>query len=149
MVEAPTEDVHCKGSPLSYAWGKVREHDAFIIFDPGLTHSFFSIEVATKLGIQEIEMRDAMKVDGAFIGQDVLVAVLIRKLRLHIQGYVDKKDFFISPLKHEDVILGARWFDRMVASIKFPKRKIFLEFREKHLYVNETQVNESGMHEDL
>ncbi|MCO5572922.1 hypothetical protein L7F22_026683 [Adiantum nelumboides] len=23
MVEAPKEDIHCKGSPLSYAWGKV------------------------------------------------------------------------------------------------------------------------------
>ncbi|MCO5557190.1 hypothetical protein L7F22_010750 [Adiantum nelumboides] len=53
MVEAPKEDVHCKGSPLSYAWGKVREHDAFILFDPGSTHSFISLEVATRLGVQD------------------------------------------------------------------------------------------------
>ncbi|WP_206738552.1 hypothetical protein, partial [Klebsiella pneumoniae] len=33
-IEAPKEDAHCKGSSLSYAWGKVREHDAFILFDP-------------------------------------------------------------------------------------------------------------------
>ncbi|MCO5576618.1 hypothetical protein L7F22_030433 [Adiantum nelumboides] len=36
MVEAQKEEVHCKGSPLSYAWGTVREHDAFILFDPYL-----------------------------------------------------------------------------------------------------------------
>ncbi|MCO5564390.1 hypothetical protein L7F22_018050 [Adiantum nelumboides] len=67
MVEAPKEEVHCKGSPLSYAWGKVREHDPFILFDPGSTHNFISLKLATKLGVQDFEMRDAMKADGAFI----------------------------------------------------------------------------------
>ncbi|MCO5566457.1 hypothetical protein L7F22_020134 [Adiantum nelumboides] len=98
------------------------------------------------------------------------------KLRLHIQGYVDKEEFFISPLKHEDV------------NIKFPERKISFKFKEKDMYIdaqesgsniplvndqafdksikssifaymifvkdylsddNKTQVNESGMHENL
>ncbi|MCO5602448.1 hypothetical protein L7F22_056580 [Adiantum nelumboides] len=160
IIEAPKEDVHCKGSPLSYAWGKVREHDAFILFDPGSTHNFISHELATKLGIQDFEMGDAMKTDGAFVGQDASVTPLIGKLRLHIQGYVDKEDFFISPLKHEDVILGAPWFDRLAASIKFPERRISFKFREKNMYidaqesdslsdVNKTQVNESGSKEDL
>ncbi|MCO5586253.1 hypothetical protein L7F22_040192 [Adiantum nelumboides] len=105
-------------------------------------------------------MGDAMKADGAFIGQDASVTPLIGKLRLHIQGYVNKEDFFISSVKHEDVILGAPWFDRMVASIKFPERRISFKFREKNMYidaqesgslsdVNKTQVNESGSQEDL
>ncbi|MCO5606653.1 hypothetical protein L7F22_060841 [Adiantum nelumboides] len=141
MFEAPKEDVHCKGSPLSYAWGKVREHDAFILFDPGSTHNIISLELATKLGVQDFDMGDAMKADGAFIGQDVSVTPLIGKLRLHIQEYVDKEDFFISPLKHEDVILGAPWFDRLAASIKFPERKISFKFREKDMYIN---AQESG-----
>ncbi|MCO5611880.1 hypothetical protein L7F22_066139 [Adiantum nelumboides] len=98
------------------------------------------------------------------------------------------EDFLISPLKHEDVNLGAPWFDCPGESIKFPKRKISFKFRKKDMYinpqdssstiplvndqafdksikssiftymlfvkgslngVNETQVNESGMHEDL
>ncbi|MCO5581830.1 hypothetical protein L7F22_035719 [Adiantum nelumboides] len=88
MVEAPKEEVHCKGSLLSYAWGKVREHDAFILFDPNSTHNFISLELAAKLGVQDFEMGDAIKVDGAFIGQDVSVTPLIGKLRLHIQGYL-------------------------------------------------------------
>ncbi|MCO5571091.1 hypothetical protein L7F22_024823 [Adiantum nelumboides] len=134
IIEAPKVDVHCKGSPLSYAWGKVREHDAFILFDPGSTHNFISHELAAKLGIQEFEMGDPMKVDEAFIGQDASVTPLIGKLRLHIQGYVDKEDFFISPLKHEDVILGAPWFDRLAASIKFLERKISFKFRKKDMY---------------
>ncbi|MCO5547867.1 hypothetical protein L7F22_001319 [Adiantum nelumboides] len=141
MVEAPKEEVHCKGSPLSYAWGKVREHDAFILFDPGSTHNFISLELATKLGVQDFEMGNAMKADGAFINQEVYVTPLIGKLRFHIQGYVDKEDFFISPLKHEDVILGAPWFDRLAASIKFPEMKISFKFREKDMYIN---AQESG-----
>ncbi|MCO5569427.1 hypothetical protein L7F22_023139 [Adiantum nelumboides] len=86
-------------------------------------------------------MGDAMKADGAFIGQDVSVTPLIGKLRLHILGYVGKEDFFISPLKHEDVILGAPWFDRLAASIKFPERKISFKFRENNMYIN---AQESG-----
>ncbi|MCO5583160.1 hypothetical protein L7F22_037069 [Adiantum nelumboides] len=136
IIEAPKEDVHCKGSLLSYAWGKVREHDAFILFDPGSTHNFISHELATKLGIQDFEMGDAMKADGAFVGQDASVTPLIGKLRLHIQGYVDKEDFIISPLKHEDVILGTPWFDRLAASIKFPERRISFKFREKNMYID-------------
>ncbi|MCO5572400.1 hypothetical protein L7F22_026154 [Adiantum nelumboides] len=131
-----------------------------------------------------------MKADGAFIGQDASITPLIGKLRLHIQGYVDKEDFFISPLKHEDVILGAPWFDRLAASIKFPERRISFKFKfsKKNMYIdaqelgntkplvhthafdksikssifvymiflknsltdiNKTQVNESGIQEDL
>ncbi|MCO5598126.1 hypothetical protein L7F22_052218 [Adiantum nelumboides] len=143
MVEAPKEEIHCKGSPLSYAWEKVREHDAFILFDPGSTHNFISLELATKLGVQDFEMGDAMKVDRAFIGQDVSITPLIGKLRLHIQGYVDKEDFSFSPLKHEDVILGAPWFDRLAASIKFPERKISFNFRQKDMYINAQELGSS------
>ncbi|MCO5581876.1 hypothetical protein L7F22_035765 [Adiantum nelumboides] len=138
IIEAPKEDVHCKGSPLSYAWGKVREHDAFILFDPGSTLNFISLELAAKLGIQEFEMGDAMKADGAFIGQDVSITPLTGKLRLHIQEY-----FFIALLKHEDVILGAPWFYRLAASIKFPQRNISFKFREKDMYIVAQELGSS------
>ncbi|MCO5573363.1 hypothetical protein L7F22_027132 [Adiantum nelumboides] len=85
--------------------------------------------------MQEFEMGDAMKADGAFIGQDASDTPLIGKLRLHIQGYVDKEDFFISPLKHEDVILGTPWFDRLAASIKFHETMISFKFKEKDMYI--------------
>ncbi|MCO5551438.1 hypothetical protein L7F22_004941 [Adiantum nelumboides] len=143
IIEAPKEDVHCKGSPLFYAWGKVREHDAFNFFDPSSTHNFISLELATKLGIQEFEMGDAMKVDGAFSGQDVSVTPLIGKLRPYIQGYVGKEDFFISPLKHEDVILGAPWFDRLAASIKFSERNISFKFRKNDMYIIAQELGSS------
>ncbi|RYA67130.1 hypothetical protein DD592_27770, partial [Enterobacter cloacae complex sp. 2DZ2F20B] len=40
IQEEETHQTHHKGSPLCPAWGKIREHDAFILFDPGSTHNF-------------------------------------------------------------------------------------------------------------
>ena len=108
-LEVLKEEENSKGSHFSYAWGKVHEHDTLILFYLGSTHNFISHELALKLGIHEFEMGDCIQVDGAFKGQEVSVSPLIGKLRLHFQGYVDKEDFYISPLKHEDVILGAPW----------------------------------------
>ncbi|RYA40971.1 retroviral-like aspartic protease family protein, partial [Enterobacter cloacae complex sp. GF14B] len=138
-IEAPKEDAHCKGSSLSYAWGKVREHDAFILFDPGSTLNFISMELATKLGIQAFEMGDIVIADAAFKGQQASVTPLIGKLRLHVQSYVDKEDFFISPLQHQDVILGAPWFDRMAANMKFPERRIYFTYRGKNMYIDASE----------
>ncbi|WP_447383724.1 retropepsin-like aspartic protease, partial [Streptococcus pseudopneumoniae] len=56
LVEAPQEDVQSKGSSLSYAWGKVREHDSLILFDNGSTHNLISLELAEKLGVRPQEM---------------------------------------------------------------------------------------------
>ena len=82
-----------------------------------------------------------MLADAAFKGHEVLVTPLIGKLRLHVESYVDKDDFFISPLKHEDVILGAPWFDRLGAQMKFPERNISFTFRSKEHILN---VNSLG-----
>jgi len=141
MVEALKEEGHCKGAPLPYAWGKVREHDALILFDPGSTHNFISIDLATKLGIKDFEMGEEIKADEAFKAQETPVTPLIGKLRLHVQNYVDKEDFVISPLQHQDVILGTPWFDRLGASIKFPERKVSFSYRGKDILLD---VSEAG-----
>ena len=107
IVEVFKEEGSSKGAILSYLWGKVREHDALILFNLGSTHNFISQELALKLGIHDFEMGKGILADGAFKGQKVNVTSLIGKLCLHMQGCVDKEDFYISPLKHEDVILGA------------------------------------------
>ena len=140
MVEAPKEDGHHKGSPLAYGWGKVRDQDALFLFDPGSTHNFISSELAIKLGVQDFEMGEAMPADGAFKGQEVPVTSLIGKLRFHIQNYVDKEDFFIFPLKDEDVILGAPWFDHMAANLKFPERQVCFKFRKKDMVLNASEM---------
>ena len=118
-----------EASRLCFAWGKVRDIHSLILFDPGLTHNFISIELAQKLGIQTKEMGVAIKASGAFKGQQVPVTPLIGKLRVHVQAYVDQEEFYISPLSTEDVILGAPWFHRMAAKLEFPSRIISLKFK--------------------
>ena len=118
-----------EASQLCYAWGKVRDQDAFILFDPGSTHNLISVELAQKLGIRTEEMGPALEASGAFKGQQDSVTPLIGKLRLHIQGYVDQEEFYVSPLLHEDVILGVPWFHRMAAQLMFPDRVISFHHR--------------------
>ena len=61
---------------------------------------------------------------GSFEGQQVSVTLLIGKLHLHIQNYLDSEDFFISPLFHHDVILGMLWFHYLYAKIQFLEKVV-------------------------
>ena len=88
-----------------------------MLFDLGSTHNFISIKLAKRLGISTDELGPTLKASRAFKGQEVPVTPLIGKLRLHVQGYMDNKEFFISPLGNKDVILGAPWFHRVYAKL--------------------------------
>ena len=69
-------------------------------------------------------MGPALKALGAFKGQEVPATPLIRKLRIHMQTYMDSEEFYVSPLLHQDVILGAPWFHRLYAQLQFPDRVV-------------------------
>ena len=116
-------------SQLCYAWGRVRDQDALILFDPGATHNFISIELAQRLGISTEELGPALDASGPFTGPDVPVTPLIGKLRVHIQEYTDNEEFFVSPIGNKDVILGAPWFHRMYAKLEYPSREITISTR--------------------
>ncbi|RYA46870.1 hypothetical protein, partial [Enterobacter cloacae complex sp. CH23B] len=81
-------------------------------------------------------MGDTVTVDTNFKGQQSSVTPLIGKLRLHVQSYVNKEYFFISPLQDEDAILGVRGLDCMAANIKFPKRRIYFTYRGENMYID-------------
>ena len=55
------EDCHHCRSSLSYAWGKVQEHDALILFDFGSAHNFISTHLSNKLGIDNFKMGKVIK----------------------------------------------------------------------------------------
>ncbi|MCO5583560.1 hypothetical protein L7F22_037471 [Adiantum nelumboides] len=110
--------------------------NSLILFDPGSTHNFISIELAQKFGIQTEEMGTALEASGAFKGQYVPVTPLIGKLRVHVQGYVDQEEFCISPLATEDVILGAPWFHRLAAVLEYPTRTISFKFRNRDIRIH-------------
>ena len=70
-MKALEEDCHHRVSSLSYAWVKVREHDALILFDLGSMHNFISTHLANKLGIHDFDMGKVIKADGDFQVQEV------------------------------------------------------------------------------
>ncbi|MCO5603962.1 hypothetical protein L7F22_058119 [Adiantum nelumboides] len=75
-----------QGSPLCYAFGKVREQGAFVFFDFGSTNNYLSVEVALNLQIHAHEMGETHAGEGPFEGPDTPCTSLIGKLRLHVQG---------------------------------------------------------------
>lgn len=135
QVQFPME-ISQEAIQLCYAWGRVRDQNALILCDPGSTHSLISVELAHKLGIQTQEIGSELEAYRAFKEQKVPITPLIGKLRLHIQAYVDQEEFFVSPLMHQDVILGAPWFHGMAAQLKYPERKISFHHRGRPLCIS-------------
>ena len=111
-------------SQLLYAWRRVRDQSAFILLDLGFTHNLILVELAQRLGINAEEMGPPLQALRAFEGQQVLVTPLIGKLHLHIQNYSNSKDFYISPLLNQDVILGMPCLHCLYAKIQFPNRVV-------------------------
>ena len=116
-----------------YAWGKICDQDAFILFDPEASHNFISIELAQRLGVTTEELGPTLHAFGPFLGLEVPVTPLIGKLRLHVQEYTDNEEFIVSPLDHKDVILGAPWFHRMYAKLEYPSRDITITCRGRKI----------------
>ena len=79
--------------------------------------------MATKLQIKYKELGN-MEANGAFKGQEATVTPLIRKVQLQVEDNKDYKDFHVSPLLHQNVILGAPWFYKKYAKLEYPFRSI-------------------------
>ena len=93
--------------------------------------------MATKLGIHSIEMGPKEVGEGAFEGQQAPATTLIGKLHMHVQRYVDHEDFYISPLKHAGVLLGAPWFTHMLATLQYLDRVILLNHRGRDIIIHD------------
>ncbi|MCO5575045.1 hypothetical protein L7F22_028842 [Adiantum nelumboides] len=96
---------------LCRAWGKVRDQEVLVFFDPGTRANFISPELASKLGICAEEMGMTGEAGLACPGHSEVVTPILGKLRLHIQSYVDAEEFHILPFQDCHVLLGnpAQW----------------------------------------
>ena len=92
-----------------------------------------SQDLAMKLGVKIEELARAMDANQIFQGELVPVTPLIGKLRIHIQDYLDQKDFLISPLKHYDVMLGTPWFHSNKVYIAYSDRLLEFVHRGKEV----------------
>ena len=52
---------------------------------------------------------------------------------MHVQGYVDQEDFFISPLQHQSIFLKMPWFHRMRANLSLPDRVIYFKHKDRDI----------------
>ncbi|MCO5594938.1 hypothetical protein L7F22_048973 [Adiantum nelumboides] len=91
---------------LCRAWGKVRDQQVLIFFDPRAHANFISTELASKLGIRAEEMGMTGEAGLACLGHTEPITPILGKLWLHIQSYVNAKEFHIMPLQNCDVLLA-------------------------------------------
>ena len=87
------------------------------------------------MGISTAKQGPALAAQGAFKGQEVPVTPLIGKLRLHVQGYLDSEEFYVSPSVHKNVILGTPWFHKVYGKLEFPSRIITLRTRDREIKI--------------
>ena len=111
-------------SQLLYTWGRIRDQSAFTLLDVCSTHNFILVDLAQCLVINAEEMVPPLQALGAFEGQQVLVTPLIGKLHFHIQNFFNSKDFYVSPIVNQDVILEAPWFHHLYAKIQFQEKVV-------------------------
>ena len=110
--------------------------------DPVPTHNIISIELAEKLGIKVGDMGPTLEGKGALKGQEVAVTLLIGKLRVHMQSFVEPKEFYVAPLQDHDVILGAPWFHRVYAHLQFLEKLVtFRHFGKEYFFKETTKSN--------
>ncbi|MCO5609672.1 hypothetical protein L7F22_063903 [Adiantum nelumboides] len=99
----PTKEAK-EASQLCFAWGKVRDMNSLILFDPGSTHNFISIELAQKLGIQTEEIGTTLEASDH--------SQTLEEHKKHLQSVFDelqanrlfvngkKSEFFIKEIKN-------------------------------------------------
>ncbi|MCO5590704.1 hypothetical protein L7F22_044679 [Adiantum nelumboides] len=114
---------------LCRAWGYVRDQQSLVFFDLGARANFITPQLAEKMGIKTVEMGPAYTASMAAPGHEVAVTPLIGKLRLHIQGYVGHKEFYIMPLEGCDVLLGMPRFYNHKAVLDSFNKTVSLEIR--------------------
>ena len=90
-------------------------------FDDGAKANFISPELAAKLGIRLEEMGTTCEANMANPELLTLVTPIIGKLQIHIQDFVDTKEFYIMPLPDCDVLLGISCYDHKAVIDTFGK----------------------------
>ena len=130
-------------SELCRAWGKVRDQQVLIFFDPGAKANFISPELALKLGIRAEEMGFTAEAGLACPGHTESVTPILGKLRLHIHSYVDVEEFYIMPLEGCDVLLGIPWMYRVHGVLDAYNKTVTLEHRGKTHVLNVKLKGES------
>ncbi|MCO5563146.1 hypothetical protein L7F22_016783 [Adiantum nelumboides] len=133
---------------LCRTWGKVRDQEVLVFFDPGARANFISLELASKLGIRAEEMGMTGEAGLACPGHSEAVTPILGKLRLHIQSFIDAEEFHIMPLHDCDVLLGIPWCYRLHAVVGTFHKKITLVHRGKTHVLDLVKINAS-LEEDL
>ena len=114
---------------LLKAWGSLNNQRVLILFDPGSTDNFISLETADDLQIQPNRLGTPIQASAAFKGKDTNSTPIIGKLNLKIDSYKDSESFLMAPLEGCDVILGMPWHFKMHPIPDYVQKTLSFEYK--------------------
>ena len=119
---------------LLKAWGSVNGRRVLILFDPGSTDNFISVQVADDLQLQPNQLGLPLQTTSAFEGSGTNSTPIIGKLDLVIEKYKDQESFLLAPIEGCDVILGMPWHFKAHPTLDYVKKTGFQSQGEEIFY---------------
>ena len=110
-VQANTHEEKGKRQLLK-GWGSLDSQRVLILFDPGSTDNFISLETADRLNIPSGRLGVPINSSSAFEGLTTTATPILGKMNLRMSAYKDRESFLLAPIEGCDVILGMPWHFR-------------------------------------
>ncbi|MCO5604404.1 hypothetical protein L7F22_058569 [Adiantum nelumboides] len=120
---------------LLKGWGSLNNQRVLILYDPGSTENFISLDTANCLNLSTDKLGTPVTSGSAFEGLTTNCPPVQEKLNLRIGMYKDRESFLMAPIEGCDVILGMPWHYRIHPIPDFVEKTLTLPVEDKKIIV--------------
>ncbi|MCO5605026.1 hypothetical protein L7F22_059203 [Adiantum nelumboides] len=120
---------------LLKGWGSLNNQRVLILYDPGSTDNFISLDTANRLNLSTNKLGTPVTSGSAFEGLTTNCTPVHEKLNLQIGMYKDHESFLMAPIEGCDVILGMPWHYRIHPIPDFVEKTLTLPIEDKKIIV--------------
>ncbi|MCO5591040.1 hypothetical protein L7F22_045016 [Adiantum nelumboides] len=125
-----------KERQLLKGWGSMNGQRVLILFDPGSTYNFISLDITERLCLTPDRLGTPMNSESAFEGLTTNSTPAQGYLNLKIDKYADQESFLAAPVQGCNVILGMPWHYKIHSIPDFVIKKLSFKFKGQQYDVN-------------
>ena len=103
----------------------VFDRNAYILIDPGATHSFISVEFAANASIAP-QLLDGAVVVSLPTGDSIVAETVYKSSKISIESQEFMADLIVLAISEFDVILGMDWLSKYRASVDCFRKEVRL-----------------------
>ena len=118
----------------------IRGHHAYVLFDPGATHSFVSRQFTPSLGMDAVPLDEPMYV-GTPVGDSLRVDRVYRASTVSIMGRDTLADLVLLGPMEFDAILGMDWLALCHASLDCRQKRVCFDFPGEEHFLRSGRVS--------